>query len=271
MFGALLGTIEQWKTDYPSFTAVTSIGILTLLLVLAGIFTASMRPGERGPVATIFILMTFNAVFWLAFEQAGSSVAFFCDEHVDRRIPLLNYVLPTASIHSINPAFILLFGPVMSWIWTALGRRGRNPSQGLKVALALALLGIGFGVLVLVAPRTAADGKAALFWIALMTWFHTIGELCLSPTGLSFVTKTAPIRFLSLLMGIWFVSNFVANLVGGLVAARVKDIEDGKLQLPWELGEGQADFFMLFVVSSFGAALLALALTPLLKRLNPKA
>ena len=89
-----------------------------------------------------------------------------------------------------------------------------------------------------------------IFIVATYFW-HTVGELCLSPTGLSYVTKAAPARFVSLLMGVWFVSSFLANLGGGLVAAQVEAIERGEIALPWRLG-GQADFFMLFVVSSGG-------------------
>jgi POT family proton-dependent oligopeptide transporter len=103
------------------------------------------------------------------------------------------------------------------------------------------------------------------FILATYFW-HTAGELCLSPTGLSYVTKAAPGRYVSLLMGIWFVSTFLANLGGGLVASKVEAIERGEVALPWHLG-GQADFFMLFVVSSAAAALLMLALAPLMRRL----
>ena len=94
----------------------------------------------------------------------------------------------------------------------------------------------------------------------------TVGELCLSPTGLSFVTKAAPVRFVSLLMGVWFVSSFIAHLAGGYVASTVESIEQGKTKLPWNIG-GQADFFLLFVISSIAAGVLILLLTPLLKRM----
>ena len=106
--------------------------------------------------------------------------------------------------------------------------------------------------------------------VLLMYFWHTVGELCLSPTGLSYVTKAAPVRFVSLLMGIWFVSSFIANLGGGLIAAQVEKIEKGEIRMPWNLG-GQADFFMLFVVVSIGAAVVIAALTPLFKKLmrNP--
>ena len=106
--------------------------------------------------------------------------------------------------------------------------------------------------------------------LLLLVWvyiFHTLGELCISPTGLSYVTKAAPVRFVSLLMGIWLVSNFVAGLAGGLIASYVKAIETGKVTLPWHFG-GRADFFFLFVVSSIVPGVLILLLTPFLKPLT---
>ncbi len=160
------------------------------------------------------------------------------------------------------------------------GRRKLNPSQPVKIALGLILLGLGFAVLVLGA-RTIQIGspedpaavvkKAAVFFILATYFMHTMGELCLSPTGLSYVTKAAPVRFVSLLMGIWFISSFIANLGGGLIAAQVEKIEKGQLTLPWNFSAGtgtiQADFFFLFVLSSIGAGVVILILTPVLKKL----
>ena len=103
------------------------------------------------------------------------------------------------------------------------------------------------------------------FVLATYFW-HTVGELCLSPTGLSYVTKAAPARFVSLLMGIWFISSFIANLGGGLVASLVEDVEQGKIQTPWSFG-GKADFFFGFVIVPIGAGLVILLLTPLMKKL----
>ena len=111
--------------------------------------------------------------------------------------------------------------------------------------------------------------KAPMILVLATYFWNTVGELCLSPTGLSYVTKTAPLRYVSALMGVWFVSNFLANLGGGVVAAQVEAIERGDLTLPWHLG-GQADFFFLFVATSGAAAVLMLALTPILARWAPR-
>ena len=188
--------------------------------------------------------------------------------------------MPTTWFQSVNPALIFVFAPIFAGLWTSLGKRRMNPSQPVKIALGLILLGIGFVVLVMGA-RTIQVGpggpedvvrKAAVWFILGAYFFHTMGELCLSPTGLSYVTKVAPVRFVSLLMGIWFISSFIANLAGGLIAAQTEKLERGELKLPWNLGEGtnsvQADFFTLFVITSIGAGVVILILTPVLKKLT---
>jgi len=138
---------------------------------------------------------------------------------------------------------------------------------GAKIGIGLLLLGAGFAVLTWGASTATAEGAKAGVGFLLVTYLlHTLGELCISPTGLSYVTKAAPVRYVSLLMGIWFVSSFVANLAGGLIASQVEAIERGDIKLPWNFG-GQADFFFLFVLTSTSAGLLILALTPWLKPL----
>src|SRR5262249_44450626 len=148
--------------------------------------------------------------------------------------------------------------------WTALGRRRLNPSQPLKIFYGLFFLGVGYIFMVWAGVVAKDAGAKASMMLILLTYFwHTVGELCLSPTGLSYVTKAAPIRFVSLLMGIWFISSFIANLGGGIVASKVEAIEKGTMSLPWyslvKFG-GQADFFFLFVVTSMGAGAVILVL-----------
>ncbi len=248
------------------------------IVVLAAWFVMTQRPEDRGPVATIFIFMFFNAFFWIAFEQAGSSLTLYTDKYTDTRIG--SWEMPTSWFQSVNPFFIFVFAPLFGMIWTSLGRRNMNPSQPVKIALGLILLGLGFGVLVLGARGLQVSGsgetevvavKAGVFFLLGAYFLHTMGELCLSPTGLSYVTKAAPVRFVSLLMGIWFISSFIANLGGGLIASLVEPIEKGQMTLPWKLAEGsgtiQADFFFLFVLSSIIAGMVILVLTPLLKKL----
>ena len=261
--------------------AWTVIGVLVAgVLAWATWFVAANRPEDRGPVVTIFVFMLFNAFFWVAFEQAGSSINVFTEENTDRN--MFGWEVPATWFQSINAGLIFILAPLFAAIWTGLGKKRMNPSQPVKIALGLIFLGVGYifmvwaGQIVHVKPAgttgavVAAGGGTVMkagMWLIFMTYlWHTVGELCLSPTGLAYVTKAAPVKFVSLLMGIWFISSFIANLGGGLIAAQVENIEKGKTQLPWHFG-GQADFFMLFVVTSVAAGIVILALTPLLKKL----
>lgn len=275
----LVGVLQKLMT--PAVTISLALGVFGAAVW----FVAVQRPGDRGPVASIFIFMLFNAFFWMAFEQAGSSITIFTDRYTDTSIAGPgSWQMPTSWFQSVNPFFIFVFAPVFAWIWTRLGKRNIAVPQPMKISFGLILLGLGFVVLVLGARSirigTPADAgavvkKAALFYIIAAYFLHTMGELCLSPTGLSYVTKAAPVRFVSLLMGIWFVSSFIANLSAGLIAAQTEKLESGQIKLPWDLahesGSVQADFFFLFVVTSIGAGVLILLLTPLLRRLmrNP--
>jgi len=228
-------------------------------------FIVRLEPGDRGPTITIFVFMLFNAVFWLAFEQAGSSLNLFTDMHTDRGLD--GFTVPTTWFQSVNAGLILVLSPLFAALWSWLGRRGRDPRQSAKIALGLAFLGLGYLFMVW-AGVIAADGaaKAPMVLVVATYFWHTVGELCLSPTGLAYVTRAAPVRWASLLMGVWFVSSFIANVAGGLIAAQVEAIEHGTVRLPWHLG-GQADFFLLFVVAAGVAAVLMLLLAPLMNRL----
>lgn len=270
-FGALRGFTSL-------ITPATAIALGVVVLGLATWFVAIQRPEDRGPVVSIFIFMMFNAFFWIAFEQAGSSMTLFTDRYTDAHIG--SWEMPTSWFQSVNPFLIFVFAPVFGMIWTALGKRRLNPIQPIKISMGLILLGLGFVVLVLGATTIKVSGtgeaqvvsqKAAIIFILGAYFLHTMGELCLSPTGLSYVTKAAPVRFVSLLMGIWFISSFIANLGGGLIAAQTEKIERGEIKMPWNFSEGtgtiQADFFFLFVVTSIAAGIVILLLTPLLKKL----
>jgi POT family proton-dependent oligopeptide transporter len=248
------------------------LSLAVIVLAWATWFVAINRPEDRGPVVTIFVFMIFNAFFWVAFEQAGSSINVFTEENTQRHIAGPgSFEVPATWFQSINAGLIFILAPIFAWIWTSLGKRRMNPSQPVKIALGLIFLGVGYLFMVWAGTLAIGNTAKAGMWLVFMTYFwHTVGELCLSPTGLAYVTKAAPVKFVSLLMGIWFISSFIANLGGGLIAAMVEDIEKGKTQLFWyrwfKLG-GQADFFMLFVITSIGAGLTILVLTPVLKML----
>lgn len=259
--GELIAEIQKSRV----LTVALIVALFGAILAWVSWFVAHNAREDRGPVVTIFVFMLFNAFFWIAFEQAGSSLNLFTEQNTNRY--LLGFEVPATWFQSVNAGLIFILAPIFAGIWTSLGRRRLNPSQPVKIALGLIFLGLGY-VFMVVAGQITIGGaaKASMFYILATYFWHTVGELCLSPTGLSYVTKAAPVRYVSLLMGIWFISSFIANLGGGLVASLVEDVERGTLKLPWSFG-GQADFFFLFVVSSIGAGVLILLLTPLLKML----
>jgi POT family proton-dependent oligopeptide transporter len=246
---------------------------LRWLLIIALIawpiwFVSKQERSDRGPTAAILIFIVFNAIFWLAFEQAGSSLNLFAAEMTDRYIG--SWEMPATWFQSVGPLQIILLAPLFAALWSALARRNLNPSMPMKIAMALLLLGGGFVFMVVGSLGTSPTNPASMFWLIATYTMLTLGELCISPTGLSFVTRAAPVRYVSFLMGIWFLSNALANYLGGQIAGKIEKIESGQIQLFWYRWfklEGQADFFLLFVISSVGAGLLVLLLTPWLKRL----
>lgn len=247
---------------------ITTLLLMVLMVAWSVQFVRKQEPGDRGPTAGILICIIFNAVFWFAFEQAGSSLTIFASEKTDRVIG--TYEVAASSFGSINPAIIILCGPLFAALWLWLGRRKLNPSQPMKIAFALFLVGAGY-IFMVIGSMQAVDGaKAAMFWLVATYTLHTWGELCLSPTGLAFVSRAAPVKYVSFLMGLYFISTAIANKVGGMVAGQVEGIENGTTELfwyPWFKLGGQADFFLLFVISSVAAGLIILALTPVLKRM----
>ncbi len=256
--------IFAFITGNPVIGASITLAIVAAIVIATSWFVAIQQPGEKGPTACIFIFMMFNAIFWLAFEQAGTSLNLFAMERTQRVV--LGWEIPAGWFQWVNSACILLLSPVFAWIWGWLGRRNMDPTQSIKIALGLIFVGFGYLFMVWGGKLAATGAQVSMFFLIMTYFWHTVGELCLSPTGLAFVTRAAPVRFVSLLMGIWLVSSFIAQLAGGYIAATVESIESGKIKLPWQIG-GQADFFMLFVISSVGAGVVILILTPLLKKM----
>jgi POT family proton-dependent oligopeptide transporter len=331
-------------------------GSILVTLVAGGVswFISAQDPEDRGPVAAIFVMSFFVIFFWVAFEQAGTSMTLFAERNTDRSLspefaqnlsnfasdphsgvswiilaglgivalavwavvrnmairadgsshPLLSIgkvvALSTGSVlvivailkvtggleslfpkslladpqypaewfQSVNPMCILLLAPIFALVWVRLGNMKKEPSTPLKFAIGLILLGVGFLFMVFgahAASQVGPDGSPILvtgFYLLAAYSVHTMGELCLSPVGLSMVTKLAPLRFASLLMGVWFLSNFVANLAGGIIGGRVEQISEKGFII-----EGQAGFFLMFVIAPISAGIVMLLLTPIIKRM----
>jgi proton-dependent oligopeptide transporter, POT family len=189
---------------------------------------------EKERIAVIFILTFFVIFFWAGFEQAGSSMTLYTDKYINRS--LFGMTIPTELFQAVNPLFIVLLAPIFAWFWNS--KYGSRLTTPVKMSLGMILLGIGFLFMLFASTGVVATGKgdaevvsqkAALIWLVMTYFFHTIGELCLSPVGLSVVTKLAPVKLASMLMGVWMLSTFVANIVGGFIASVVESLGAGTI------------------------------------------
>jgi proton-dependent oligopeptide transporter, POT family len=212
---------------------------------------------EKQRIMVIFILAFFGIFFWAAFEQAGVSLTFLAEQHVDRVITSINYTIPTAWFQSVNPLAILIFAPIFAALWIKLKDKGKEPSIPLKMAGGLLLLSVGFMILVF-ATKTLDGGASTIspMWLIGAYIMFTFGELCISPIGLSMVSKLSPTRFTCLLMGVWFLTSAVANILAGQISTLYPDPTRAT---PYLLGipiDGFKSFFMIFVVISIFAALI---------------
>ena len=193
-----------------------------VLIVLGYIFVTALRSEkeERERMFVILILLLFTTLFWTFFEQAGSSITLFTNENVNRSFFGL-FDVPTTVFQSFNPAFIILLGPMFAKLWLSLNKKGKEPSTPLKFALGIFQLGLGFLAMVFGATfLTEENGIVVIpmLFVVLGYLLHTTGELCLSPVGLSMVTKLAPKRIGAMVMGAWFLSSAAAHLIGGFIA-----------------------------------------------------
>jgi POT family proton-dependent oligopeptide transporter len=181
-----------------------------------------LTPSEVDRLRVIFMLFVFVVLFWAAFEQAGGLMNLYAAEKTDRLVGA--FEVPAGWFQSLNPLFIVLLAPLFSAMWVKLGRADRNPATPRKMVLGLVLTGIGFLAMVAAVYDQAAHGKASMWWLVVAYLFHTMGELCISPVGLSMVTKLAPLRLASLMMGVWFLINFVANWLAGIIGSYAESL-----------------------------------------------
>lgn len=203
---------------------------------------------EKQRIAVIFVLSGFGVFFWSAFEQAGSSLTLFAERSINRVIPILNWEMPASYFQSINPLLIFILAPIFSKMWTKLAEKGKDPSVPIKFAIALQLLALGFLMMIPASYLFLSYGPVSLLWLVGVYFLHTIGELCLSPVGLSMVSRLAPAKFASLLMGTWFLSSFVAELTGGIFAGNYSKMSPVTFFMIPTLTAGIAGF-VLFAIS----------------------
>ncbi|RMH19661.1 MAG: MFS transporter [Gemmatimonadetes bacterium] len=233
-------------------------GLGSGILILVGLYFAYLllfgghTTQEKKNLVVILWLFVLIAVFWSGFEQAGSSMNLFAREYTDRNI--LGWLMPAGFLQSVNSTFIILLAPVFGWLWVWLARRNANPSIPVKFALGLFGLAAGFFVLAWGAANASAGNLVSPAWLVVTYFLHTVGELAISPVGLSSITKLSPAGRVGQMMGIWFVGAALGNLFAGLVAGSLETLPP-------------ADLFRTVALTVGGVGLLALLVSPLIRRL----
>ncbi len=201
-----------------------ALGVMLLVTVVVFFswlfFGADWSSAERKKLMVVGVLFLASALFWCMFEQAGSTLNLFADRSTDKNV--LGFSFPSSWFQSVNSLFIIALAPAFAWLWVRLG--SREPSSPAKFVMGLLATGLGFVVMALGALKASGGAQVSPMWLVVVYLLHTVGELCLSPVGLSAMTKLAPARIGSLLMGVWFLSLSVGNYLGGRIASMYESL-----------------------------------------------
>jgi proton-dependent oligopeptide transporter, POT family len=242
--------------------AVTMAASASWAMVLLGVgyfayllFFARLSAVERKRVLVMIALVAASALFWAGYEQTGASFNLFAERYTDRNI--FGWIMPAGVLQAVNPFFIIVFAPVFAALWIALGKRGRDFNAAAKFGAGLILLGLGFIVMYVASQHVLAGEVVLPTWLVFTYLLHTFAELCLSPVGLSYMSKLAPPRFVGQVMGMWFLSmalgsNLAGQLSGQYDASHLESLPGLFLKIFW--------------YGVIGGAVMLL-LTPLVKRM----
>jgi POT family proton-dependent oligopeptide transporter len=293
--GSDVSPIKSWL--YPFIYAS---GISLAILIISD---KTITKIERDRILVLYVVCFFVIFFWACFEQAGSSLTFIADQQTDTRI--FGWAMPPSQVQNFNAIFIVLLALPFSWLWIQLQKKKLEPISPVKQAFGLILMAIGYFILSTTVKGIGNEQKIGIIFLIMMYLFHTMGELCLSPIGLSLVAKLAPKRFSSLLMGVWFISNAagyaLTGTLGSLLPAtgpkfteaqskfgiNLQDVLDKKIlittdqitqlkdaNIPFEYPKFAGftihnlyDFVIMFVLLSLIAGILLFILTPMLKKM----
>ena len=223
-------------------------------------------PDERDRLIVVGILILFSLIFWALFEQAGSSLNILTDRGVNRVI--FGWEVPASMFQSLNAGFIFTIAPLFAMLWIALAKRNMEPSTPIKFSIGIILVGLGFLALVF-GMRSSEGLQTGVFWIILIYLLHTLGELCLSPVGLSSVTKLSPQRIVGFMMGMWFFASAAGNYVAGLIARATASDSSGVSNDVFDLTQKQSfmDVYTDVGLMAIGCGIFLAILTPILKKL----
>ncbi|MBK6819294.1 MAG: peptide MFS transporter [Bacteroidetes bacterium] len=264
----------NFKQMFKSDIEIISYFIYGAMIVMPIIILSdkSLTSTERKRIIVIFILAFFVIFFWGAFEQAGASLTLFADRQTDRMI--FGKEMPASYFQSVNPLSVIILAPVFTIIWGFLYARKLEPSSPKKMAIGLALVALGYVVIAIAVKGLGVGDKVSMWWLFGLYVIHTMGELCLSPIGLSMVSKLAPLRLSSLMMGTWFLANAAANKFAGTLSALIPpsgDIDPSKpVEYPSFLGfqiTNLYEFFMLFIIMTGVAAGILFVLSSWLQKM----
>lgn len=264
VLAVVLGIVVLGLTGVLVINPVAAAKVTGLIIVgvaamwFLWIFLSTRCTGvEKKRLAVVLILFFASALFWAGFEQVGSSMNLFAQRYTDRFI--FNWEMPASWFLSVNALMILILAVPVSTLWLQLSRRGILPSLTAKFAIGLLLLAAGFIVMFFASRHAQSIGKVSGLWLCSTYLLHTVGELFLSPVGLSAVTKLAPSRLVGQTLGIWFLASALGNLLAGLLSSEITG--GGTTEMP-------AQFMQVALVAG-GGGLLLLLLSPFIRRLMP--
>ena len=242
---------------------------VVFLAAVIGIPIWASRVGDRVEfqmMLAAIILVVFNVTFWTLFEQAASSLTLFADRNTT--LSIFGFTMSAAATQQFNPIFVVAFAPVLSWCWISLAKRGLEPSIQVKFGIALLLVGLGFVVLAYSGSTANEAFRVSLWWLVLTYFLHSIAELCISPVGLSMITKLSIARIVGMMMGVWFLSISVGEYLAG-AAAQAASVQTvgGQVTNPELALHTYLATFMTGGELTIGAGVLLLLISPLLKKL----
>ncbi|MFC3052486.1 peptide MFS transporter [Kordiimonas pumila] len=261
--GVLLVGVMWWLVQNQKVVGnlLGGSGLLMVAIVLVyGFIKCTNVERERLMVATILIV--FQVVFWALFEQQGSSLTLLADQQFDLDLGIFS--VAASQVQTMNPLFIIVFAPIFAWAWLWLSKRGWEPSTPAKFAIAMFLVGIGYILFAYGMGLTDGPGKS-FFWLFIIYLFMTLAELCLSPVGLSMITKLSVARLVGMMMGMWFLFTAFANYVAGFISSLTGDSAHGANSAELDV-TATIDLFHSVGVFALGVGVVLLVLTPIMRK-----
>ncbi|MCI9845164.1 peptide MFS transporter [Flavobacterium pectinovorum] len=262
---SVLSSLVFWQMvqrhEAVSMTLMIAGAVSVVYIIYYSITQLDKKAREQ--LMALTILIVFTVIFWALFEQAYTSLNLFADRILDR--DFFGHTISAGQFLSFNALFIILLAPVFAWLWVKLGKY--NPNTAVKFSMALLLVGLGFGSLVL-GISLSGLGKVAMIWLILTYFLHTCGELCLSPVGLSAVTKLSPAKIVGFMMGVWFLATASSEFIASILA-NIASVDTSNGTAP-DLNLAKQSYLVLFeylFYTGIAVGLLLLILSPIIKKL----